>query len=61
MGEISRTNINPKKVAEEIRLRTAKMTFDVLSGRYILEDYEGNRMILEPEIYLRIVECLERW
>ena len=63
MGEMigKRIDLDPKKIAEEIRLRTSKMTFDVLSGCYILEDHEGNRMVLQPEIYLRIIECLERW
>ena len=57
MGEIG---INPKVVAEEIRLRTARMYFDPVIGCYILEDREKNRMLLEAENYLRIVEYLER-
>lgn len=60
MGEIGRTVLDPKKVAEEIALRTARMYFDPWIGSYILEDREGNRMLLEAENYLRIVEYLER-
>ena len=60
MGEMICTNMSPRKIAAEIHARTAKMSFDVLNGCYILEDYEGNRMILEPEIYLMVREILER-